>query len=252
MRYTSAKGSIAGVLAALILAVGVTGCASKYEDLKAFTQAHDHDVALARYQVDPPDTIRISSPNVPEIDGVAQRVGVDGKVTLDLLGPVKVSRLTPREIGAKLEDLLKRYYVEPIVEVTVSAYASKKIYVFGEVVGSGALPFTGRDTVLDVLAGSRPRFTAWGSRVKVIRPSPNEDERREIVIDIDKMMETGDLRANFLLQEGDIIYVPPTPWSWVGLRMREILFPVGPLLSGYSTPIRAKSTTDEYDRFETQ
>ncbi len=237
----------AAALALLALGAATTGCASKYADLKAFVQAHNHDVVASTYRIEPPDVLAISSPTAPEIHGVARRVGSDGKITLKLLGAVKVSMMTPKEVAAKLEQLLSRFYVDPKVEVTVASYDSKSIYVFGQVGANGRKPFTGRDTMLDVLANAQPNFIAWGSRVKVIRPSPSPDEVREITVDVDKMIKTGDLRGNFLLQEGDIVYVPPTPMGWLGLRIQEILFPFSPVFSAYTFPADVATAPEAYE-----
>lgn len=222
------------------------GCANKYDDLKVFTQAHRQEVSGASYRFEPPDTVMIESPTAPEIDNEIQRIRSDGKLSLRLLGEVQVAGLTPEELAAKLEGLLEEYYESPRVIVRVASYESKNVYAFGQVSGAGAHPYTGRDTVLDLLARAQPNFLAWGAQVKVIRPSPNPDERHEITIDIDKMRESGDLTNNILLQEGDIVYVPPTPLGWVGLRVQELLFPVSPMLSAYSTPLSAWRTTEQY------
>lgn len=231
---------LVGLIAAL------TGCTTKYADLKNFVPAHDQDVASTSYRIEVPDVVAIDSPTAPEIDGEIQSVRSDGKISLRLLGEVKVSELTPRELAAKLEHLLTRYYVDPKVSVQVAGCQSKKIYVFGQVAGGGAMPFTGRDTVLDVLAKASPTFLAWGSQVKVIRPNASPDERHEVVLDIDKMMQTGDLQSNFLLKEGDIIYVPPTPLAWFGLRVRELLWPFQPVMEAYDNAIDVKDAPDRW------
>jgi len=235
----------AALLALLCLA---TGCTSKYADLKAFVQGHDHgDVGVSTYRIEPPDVIAISSPTAPELDGTHQTVGVDGKVSLKLLGEVKVSRMTPREVASKFEDLLSRYYVEPKVHVRVAGYRSKRVYVLGEVGRRGPMAYTGRDTVLDILSKAEMTFIAWGAQVRVIRPSANPEERHELIVNVDRIMETGDLRENFLLQPGDIVYVPPTPLGWVGLRIREVLFPFTPALQAYQTPSDFMEANDQYD-----
>ena len=95
------------------------------------------------------------------------------------------------------------------------------------------------------MAAAQPNFLAWGAQVKVIRPSANRDERHEITVNVDKMLETGDLTNNILLQEGDMVFVPPTPLGWVGLRIQELLFPISPALSAYGSPVRAMNTTDQ-------
>jgi len=242
------KGMTGGLLGLAVWAAGAAGCADehKYADLKNFVQAHREDVAAVEYRLAPPDVVQISSPTAPEVDGEAQQIRSDGKISLRLLGEVKAAGLTPRELAARLEELLSRYYVEPKVNVQVAAYLSKKVYVFGQVHSGGALPFTGRDTVLDVLAQTGPTFLAWGNQVKVIRPSAAEDERSELVVNVDDMMQSGNLRDNYLLKEGDIVYVPPTPLGWLGLRVREVLFPFQPIMETYDYAVDVKDAPDRW------
>jgi polysaccharide export outer membrane protein len=222
------------------------GCASRYDDLKVFVQKHEQDVVASEYTIEPPDVLAFSSPTCPELQGEEQVVGPDGKITLRLVGEVKVAGMTPREVSARLRELLAVYYTDPEVSVRVASPGSKKVFVFGEVFRRGALPFTGRDSVLDVLAAAQMSFYAWGSQVKIIRPGPTPSERHEIVVDVDHMIQTGDTRGNVLLQEGDIIYVPPTPLAWMGMRIQEVLFPLRSAADTYSTPATFIGATDYY------
>ncbi|NLX13005.1 MAG: polysaccharide export protein [Phycisphaerales bacterium] len=238
-----------GLAISVCIACGLAGagCAPpKYEDLKVFVQAHDHDVVSSIYRIEPPDVIAIESATCPEVDGEIQTVDIDGKISLQLINEVKVSMLTPKEVAAKLEGALARYYHQPEVKVRVVNHASKNIYVFGEVGMKGPVPFTGRDTVLDVLARAQPTFLAWRGRIELIRPSPDPDKRHKVIIDVDRMQQGGDLRDNYLLQDGDIIYVPPTVLGWIGLRVQEVLFPISPVLAAYQMPADVKWTTETY------
>ncbi len=248
MRYTSLRRWRNPALTALcgLAAAASAGCANKYDDMKVFMRAHENEVAGTIYRLEPPDVIVINSPTCPEVDNEVQRIRADGKISLDLLGEVYVAGMSPAEIAAKLQEQLARYYENPRVDVRVAAYESKSVYVFGQVAVPGPHPFTGRDTLMDVLARARPTFIAWGAQVKVIRPSARPDERREITVDVDRIVETGDMRDNLLLQEGDIVYVPPTPLGWVGLRVNEVLFPVSPMLSAYQMPYHFRDSTDHY------
>lgn len=224
----------------------LTGCASRYDDLKVFVQQHEQDVAVSEYVIEPPDGLAISSSTCPELQNLSQIVGPDGKLTLPLLGEVKVADMTPREVSARLKELLSVYYNDPEVTVRVIDHASKKIFVFGEAGSTGAIAFTGRDTVLDVLAQCRMSRYAWGARVKIIRPGPTDKERHDIIVDVDHIMQTGDTRGNVLLQEGDIIYVPPTPLAWAGMRIQDVLFPFQSAAQAYSMPAAFMGTTDYY------
>lgn len=236
---------------AALLILLLTGCASRYDDLKVFLQEHEHDVTASDYRIEPPDVIGISSPTCPEVQGETQRVGADGKIVLNLLGEVKVSGLTPREVAAKLREHLAVYYVDPEVTVRVLGYESKKVFIFGEVTVPGPYPFTGRDSVLELLARARPLRTAWGAQVKVIRPGADEKDRHEIVVDLDQMMQNGNLQKNFLLEEGDILYVPPTPFAWAGYRLMDVLFPMSAASSVYSNPATFIAANEYYRNHDT-
>lgn len=238
----SLSGLLVGGLSLLL-----AGCAPRYGDLKAFVQEHVQDVAVSEYVIEPPDVLAIHSPTCPELDGETQPVAPDGKITLKLLGEVKVAGMSPREVSARLQEMMSVYYVEPQVSVRVVAHDSKAIFVFGEVTNPGARPFTGRDSVLDVLATSPMTQFAWGAQVKVIRPGPTKDERHEIVVNVDRIMQTGDTRANVLLQEGDIIYVPPTPLAWLGHRIQDLLYPLTGAAQAYSTPATFIGATKFYE-----
>ena len=234
------------VLVLLVLAAA-QGCSAPKWDVADFLPSHEYAAAGSDFKVMPGDWITFASPHVLEIDGVTEQVDIDGTIDLDLVDGMRVAGLTAKQIKRKLEKQLEPYYHEPRLRVRVTGQESKKIYVFGQAGGTGPRPFTGRDTVFDVLMDCQPTFLAWKSQIKVIRASPNPNERREIKIDFDKMVLQGDMRLNVLLQEGDIVYVPPTPLAWVGLRIRELLFPVAPVMEAYETPARAIDATEEYE-----
>ncbi len=232
--------------AGLLALCAAAGCAPQYEDLRTFTQGHEQQVGAAAYRLAPPDVVAISSPTAAEIDGDIQPIRSDGKISLRLLGEVQAAGLTPTELAGKLEEQLSKYYVSPAVNVRVAGFKSQKLYIFGHVNRTGMVPFTGRDTVLDVLANAGLARGAWGSNVKVIRPSADEKARHEITVDVDRIMQTGDLKSNLLLQPGDIIYVPPTPFVWAGLALQEVMFPVREAADAYTLPAQVIGATDYY------
>ncbi|MBN2560793.1 MAG: polysaccharide export protein [Phycisphaerae bacterium] len=208
-----------------VVGMAATGCTPSDQEINSFIHAWEASVSSPDYRMQPPDELVISSPTAPELDGQSQVIRQDGKISLNLVGEVKVTGMTPVEIGRKLEALLRKYYLDPHVSVRAAGRGSKRFYVFGHVSQSGAFPYTGRDTLLGVLATAQPTFVAWKSQIKVIHPSHEEGERRVLTIDADRIMTEGKLDQNVLLEEGDIIYVPPSPLAWVALRLREIMWP---------------------------
>lgn len=226
----------------------LAGCAPSNKDMLHFLRDRQHQVSAIEYRVGIPDVIAIHAPRIEEIDGDLHKIQPNGKITLKLLGDVKIVGMTAKEIGAKLEVLLSRYYVDPKVGVKVTNYLSKKYYVYGEGLrGSGARPYTGRDTLLDAVFVAVPNFRAWSSRVTVIRPARDGTPVRTIMVNVDKMLETGDWSKNILLEPDDIVHVPPTPGAWIGHRVHEILFPIAPLAALYASPAYLGNMDRVYD-----
>jgi polysaccharide export outer membrane protein len=224
-------------LCSLATLLGLSACsATRHNQFAAFVHPNEAEVSTGHYVVRPPDAIAIHAPGIQEVDGTRAVVRPDGKITLRLLGDVDIAGLTTQEVSAKLKTLLARYYVEPEVVVEMASYRSQFYYVFGEVNVAGPRAYTGRDTLVKALAEAQPTFLAWKSQIKVIRPSSDPNETKVIVVSLDKMVRDGDISQDILLQEGDVIQVPPTPLAWVGLRIREVMYPVGPLMDAYTTP----------------
>ncbi|MGD2109025.1 MAG: polysaccharide biosynthesis/export family protein [Phycisphaerae bacterium] len=231
----------------LTLAGGLPGCATRNTDLLHFLREHEHKVSAIEYRVGIPDAVEISAPRVLEIDGEVQRIQPDGKVNLKLVGEVKVVGMTAKEIAAKLEVLLSRYYLEPKVRVRVVKYASKKYYVHGQAGATGPRPYTGRDTLLDAVLAAGVDFRSWTSKVEVTRPAHGDRPVRRIQVDVDKMLQTGDWRENILLEPDDVVYIPPTPLAWVAQRTQELVYPVRPAVRAYSAPAYLMYADDTYD-----
>ena len=86
----------------------------------------------------------------------------------------------------------------------------------------GPKPYTGRDSVMTAISAAQPNPMAWLERIQVIRPSGDEKVKAKIFeVDFDRMAAHGELGKNVLLQEGDIIYVPPTILAAVGKKYKK-------------------------------
>lgn len=234
-------------LLAVLTAGALTGCAPSNKDMLHFLQERKHQVSAIEYRVNIPDILYISAPRVLEINATRQRIGPDGKINLKLLGEVKVVGLTAKEIAAKLEVLLGKYYVDPKVRVRIDNFASKRFYVYGEGVPNGAQPYTGRDTLIDVVAPAVSNYLAWTSRTQITRPGTENSEPKTITVNVNDMLATGDWSDNILLEPDDVVYVPPTPIAWFGHRVRELIYPVQPAVQAYVAPAYIRDANDQYD-----
>jgi protein involved in polysaccharide export with SLBB domain len=225
----------------VIIPIVLSGCFSANpEDVKAFLRPDQADVTADTYILQPPDVVTVLSSKVPEMQrsgsisavGLTQEIRMDGKISLESVGEVMVAGKTPRQvadiISKKLSELYKFSSDYP-VDVRVTN-RSKYYYIIGQVQRPGAQIYTGRETTLSAISKAVPNVRAWEEAIQVIRPSLALDGKPKIFeLNFKKMIEHGDMSGLVLLQEGDVIYVPPTILGSIGLIIEEI---VGPLFQG--------------------
>ncbi|HDS85465.1 MAG TPA: hypothetical protein ENN97_09765 [Phycisphaerales bacterium] len=230
----------AGVL--LTAMVVLSGCfAAQAEDLNAFLAPDEADITGEDYIIQPPDRITVVASDVPELRdsgtqlGQTQEIRPDGMISYEKIGEIPVAGKTPRQvaelIAQRLSDLYKLTGDYPI-DVRVNNQ-SKLYYVLGQVRQPGAKIFTGRETTLSALAKAIPTDYAWKEQIQVIRPSLMGGEPSKIFrLNYRDMVIRGRTDQIVLLEEGDIIYVPPTVFAAIGITVGEI---VGPILQGGRT-----------------
>lgn len=223
----------------LCLSVTLGGCFSANEkDLEAFQKPNQADVTGEDYVIQPPDRLTIIANNIPELSGASSQLGQtqpirpDGMISYEKIGEIPVAGKTPRQVAEFIAERLKDLYKltgEHPIDVRVENQ-SKLYYVLGQVRQPGAKLFSGRETTLSAIAKAIVTDYAWRDQIQVIRPSRVEGERSKIFrLDYRKIVEHGKTEQVVLLQEGDIIYVPPTIFASIGLTVGEI---VGPIFQG--------------------
>ena len=216
-----------------LLLIGI-GCGPSANDIIAFVKPYQREVTASNYILMPPDEIEVFSTKVGEIDGIYQQIRPDGKISFQTIGEIEVAGKTPAEVAALLSEKVSKLYNLPgenPIDVRITAYRSKVYHMIGELISPGPKEYTGRISTFKAigLAGLRP--TAWKERIQIIRPSQHEETAPQSFILDWKKVQTGDLTSNVLLQEGDIIYVPPTPLAALGNLFAEFAYPIGQALS---------------------
>jgi polysaccharide export outer membrane protein len=155
-------------------------------------------------------------------------VDTDGSITFPYIGRVQVGGKTTREIEegltkALVPDWLKRGQVS----VEIAQYRSRSIYVMGEVRTPGRYNIEGPMTLLEVIANAGSTTDAASNTIIVQRykdgvaaavsapVEPGDPRYSEVMrINMEDLRE-GKLSANLLLQDADMIIVPPAERFYV-------------------------------------
>lgn len=127
-----------------------------------------------------------------------------GELFFPLVGNVRASGLTVSQFRQVLTQRLSKYIKDPQVEVDVAGFRSQKIFITGQVKNPGVVPITDQPMYLTDAIGL------------VGGPTDNSDlyavvltrGKQSLTLDLDRMYYNGDLKINFLLQNGDVISVP--------------------------------------------
>lgn len=180
------------------------------------------------YIVGAPDILLIHVLPEPEIEREV-RVRPDGMISVDLVGDVQAAGHTPYQIAQSIQADIGRFKRDAAVNVTVVESPSQFVTVYGEVFRPGTFPLDTETRVseaIGLVGGARP-FASLNN-VRVIRTAGKQTQVIEVSLgDIGK----GDLSTNIVIEEGDLIVVPPTALARVGYAVQMLLFPFQPLLS---------------------
>ncbi|MFH0813617.1 MAG: polysaccharide biosynthesis/export family protein [Pseudomonadota bacterium] len=180
------------------------------------------------YQIGPEDILEIV---VWDHKDLNREVCVtrEGEFSYPLIGTVHADGLTIAQLEKDIKDRLSgRYIVNPQVTVSVKEYKSKRVFVLGEVGGSGkgpgAYPLRGKTTLMEVLTMAGGPTKDAGTEVTVIRPKnikegpvPLEKAGKEdevIKVNLRKLLE-GDTSQNIYLEPNDTIYVSKAEYFYV-------------------------------------
>src|SRR6202161_1081471 len=134
----------------------------------AQTSAASNSQGGPEYVIGPEDVLHIAVWKENDLTATLP-VRPDGKISLPLLNDVQASGLTPQQLAASLTEKLKKYIADPHVTVVVTTINSKRIYLVGEVVHSGATPLSPNMTVLQALSSAGLNQFANTKRIYVLR-----------------------------------------------------------------------------------
>jgi polysaccharide export outer membrane protein len=161
------------------------------------------------------DTVRVTVFQNPDLT-TESRISSKGTIVMPLVGEVQLNGLSPTTAGTRIADQLKKgnYIKNPQVSVGVLQVRSRQVSVLGQVARPGRYVLDDSGLKLtDVIALAGGIGPAGDDSVTVMLTRDGKTSQR--AIDIAKMYRTGDLSANFDVENGDTIYVQRAPLFYI-------------------------------------
>ena len=197
------------ILCSLCLVVAVAACESQAPAVTTGV-APPAPEAEQQYKIGPGDQLQINVWQHPDLSpGVT--VLPDGEISLPLVGEVKASGLSEKELAGVIKEKLSEYVRSPEVTVTVanpeSANFQQRIRVTGAVRNPSSVPYRKGMTVLDVvLEAGGPNEFASANGTKLYRTTATGTEILKVYLD--DILKKGQMETNYPLQPSDVVTVP--------------------------------------------
>lgn len=186
--------------------------------------------AAHEYTLGPGDRLDLELLDDPA-SRVTTTIGPDGKVYFYLLPGIDAWGLTLPQLRERLEQGMQEYFREKRpVSVALRSSESQRVWLLGRVNRPGVYPVGGGTTLLEALAAADgPASATPGAAVGAALGlgdvgqvmDDSSDLRRAFVlrngqrlpVDLDRLLNKGDLSQNIRLQGGDFIYLPTSGGS---------------------------------------
>jgi polysaccharide biosynthesis/export protein len=157
------------------------------------------------YVIGADDTLHIAVWKEPDLTATLP-VRPDGKISLPLLNDVPAAGLTPLQLGASITEKLRKYIADPRVTVVVTAMNSRRVFVTGEVVHTGAMPLLPNMTMLQALSSAG--FTQFASVKNIYLLRTENGKQVKLPFNYKEVVKGNHPEQNIMLKPGDTVVVP--------------------------------------------
>jgi polysaccharide export outer membrane protein len=157
-------------------------------------------------------------------------VGDNGGVTVPFIGKIQAAGLTLSELEKQIVAPLARdYFVNPQIHLQIDEYHSLQFFISGTVKDPGVYSLDFIPTLMDLIAKAGGVTEERGNLAYVLRGLKDpvlmqadaglSDEKltqtiadartKPITVNLQRLLDEGDMTENIRLQSGDTIYIPP-------------------------------------------
>lgn len=228
------RGSGAMVVLGLIaVTVGslLTGCASNEpKGPQAFVMPAPPQ-EQGEYVIQPGDTIDITFYYHPDNSQQNLLVRPDGKIYMPLIGEIQAGGLTAPQLTAEITKRSSVNLRDPKVAVNVRAMNQNRIFVGGEVFKPGFVNYTAGLTAVQaaVQVGGWKDTADLQEVVLLQKVNEKDNEYRPTKINLAKVVDLGDVKADIVLGPSDVLVFPKTGIAKANLWMQQYIINMIPI-----------------------
>jgi protein involved in polysaccharide export with SLBB domain len=132
------------------------------------------------------------------------RVSPSGRIHLEPTGPVEVAGLTLAGAEELLREILSEFYAETRISVDLLEVRTFRVHLLGHVSEPGPVEVAATSRASELLQYQTETRPGASSRNVQLRRKLGDD----LSVDLVRYRLLGDLEANPVLQDGDVLYVP--------------------------------------------
>jgi polysaccharide export outer membrane protein len=147
-------------------------------------------------------------------------VSSEGMINVPFIGSVRAEGLKISQLEDSVtKPLAADYFVNPEVNIVISEYHSLQYYISGAVGSPGLYEMKSRATLLELIAKAGGVSGKYGNIAYILHPSYNHtaskkenqnpfSDKDPLKINLNKLLDKGDMSQNIDLQSGDVVYIP--------------------------------------------
>ena len=179
---------------------------SKVKDLKysinEFSNIYNYRY---EYALGPSDVISINLTDTDDIDG-SYIIDPNGNIDLPFVGEINIEGLTLNKTKNKITTVLKKYYKNYDLQITIEGFNSSKVYILGAVknqitINLNQKPIKLIDAAIQANYNPNSADKNYGNKALLRR------DNQVYKIDINNIFQSVNVKDNFYLKKDDVIFV---------------------------------------------
>ena len=179
---------------------------SKVKDLKysinEFSNIYNYRY---EYALGPSDVISINLTDTDDVDG-SYIIDPIGNIDLPFVGKINIEGLTLTKTKNKITAVLKKYYKNYDLQITIEGFNSSKVYILGAVKNQITIDLNQKPIKL-IDAAIQANYNPNSSNKDYGNKALLRRDNQVYNIDINNIFQSNDIKDNFYLKKNDVLFV---------------------------------------------